>query len=231
VPIENHLPEQVLASAKILWNYLLIHQSLQKSDVVIAMGSHDVRIAEYAAQLVLDGWAPLLICSGGFGRLTRDIWQESEAVHFAAAAVETGLSLQKILMEDRSTNTAENLLFSKALCEDHRIPISSALLVHKPYMERRVWAAAQKIWPDLQVVISSPPISFEAYPTQDISLEQIIHIMVGDFQRILVYPKKGFAVPQPFPDEVMDAFNYLVLNGFTRQLVEGTTKNQQNMYN
>jgi uncharacterized SAM-binding protein YcdF (DUF218 family) len=216
---EKHIPAHILPSAKILWKYLQMNQPLQKSDVVIAMGSHDLRVAAYAAQLVLEGWAPLLICSGSFGRLTSSIWQESEAARFAAAAVEKGLSQKKILQEDRSTNTGENLLFSKSLCKKHGIPTRTVLLIHKPYMERRVWAAACKIWPEPQAAVSSPPISFKAYPTKAIPLGQIIHIMVGDFQRILVYPEKGFADPQPIPDEVMDAFDLLMLNGFTQHLI------------
>jgi len=216
---ENHIPTHILSSAKILWKYLHMNQPLRKSGVVIAMGSHDLRVATYAAQLVLEGWAPLLICSGGVGRLTSGIWQESEAARFAVLAVEKGLSRKKILREDRSTNTGENLLFSKALCEKHGISTRTVLLVHKPYMERRVWAAARKIWPEPQTAVSSPPISFKAYPTEDIPLDHVIHIMVGDFQRILVYPEKGFAVTQPVPDEVMDAFDFLVLNGFTKHLI------------
>jgi uncharacterized SAM-binding protein YcdF (DUF218 family) len=215
----KQIPAYILSSAKILWKYLQMNQPLRKSDIVIAMGSHDLRVASYAAQLVLEGWAPLLICSGGFGRLTSGAWQESEAARFTAAAVEKGLSRKKILQEDRSSNTGENLLFSKSLCEKHGIPTRTVLLIHKPYMERRVWAAARKIWPEPQAAVSSPPIPFEAYPTEDIPLNQVLHIMVGDFQRILVYPEKGFAVPQPVPDEVMDAFDLLVLNGYTQHLI------------
>ncbi len=183
------------------------------------MGSHDVRVAEYAAQLVLEGWAPLLICSGGFGRLTSGICQKSEAALFASVAVKKGLSSERILQEDRSSNTGENLLFSKSLCKKQGIPTSTVLLIHKPYMECRVWAAMQKIWPEPKTAVSSPPLTFEAYPTEDIPLEHVIHIMAGDFQRILVYLEKGFAIPQPVPDEVMDAFDLLVLNGFTQHLI------------
>ncbi len=216
---EKHIPAHILLSAKILWEYLILNHHLQKSDVVIAMGSHDLRVAAYAAQLVLEGWAPLLICSGGFGRLTSGIWQESEAARFTSAAVAKGLSPEKIFQEDHSTNTGENLLFSKSLCKKQGIPTSTVLLIHKPYMERRVWAAMQKIWPEPKTAVSSPPLTFEAYPTEDIPLEHVIHIMAGDFQRILVYPEKGFTIPQPVPDEVMDAFDLLVLNGFTQHLI------------
>ena len=194
-------------------------QPLQKSDVVIAMGSHDLRTANYAAQLVLDGWAPFLICSGGLGRLTSGVWQQTEADRFAAVAAEMGLPAQKILKEDRSTNTSENLTFSRLLCEEKKIAFKDLLLVHKPYMERRVWAAACKIWPDIKITVSAPPISIQEYPTDEIPLEMVIHIMVGDFQRILVYPQKGFAAAQPIPDPVMQAFNFLVESGFTDQLI------------
>jgi len=215
---ENHLPAHIFSAANTLWNYLQINQPLRKSDVAVAMGSHDLRVASHAARLVLDGWAPILICSGGYERLTRDQWQRSEAAQFFDAAVGEGLSQDKILKEDSSTNTGENLLFSKALCKKRSIPTGSVLLVHKPYMEHRVWAAAQKIWPEPQITISSSPISFNAYPTQDIPQSEVIHIMVGDFQRILEYPQKGFAVTQPVPGEVMEAFDLLVQNGFTQHL-------------
>ncbi|MDO9546347.1 MAG: YdcF family protein [Pelolinea sp.] len=215
----NHLTAETLSSARILWNYLKMDQPLQKSDVVIAMGSHDLRTAECAAQLVLDEWAPLLICSGGLGRLTSGVWQQTEADQFAAVASEKGLPPEKIFKEDRSTNTGENLMFSKALCEEKEITFKNILLVHKPYMERRVWAAARKLWTDLNITVSSPAIEFEAYPTKAIPLKMVIQIMVGDFQRILVYPKKGFAVSQTVPDPVMQAFDKLVNSGFTHQLI------------
>ena len=212
-------PKSIRSSARVLWDYMHMHQALRKCDVAIAMGSHDMRVAEYAAQLVLDGWAPILVCSGGFGRLTKGVWQESEASLFAAAALKKGLPAEKILTEDRSSNTGENLTFSKALCREKGIPAQSVLLVHKPYMERRVWAAVRKVWPETQAVVSSPPLSLASYPTDKIPFEDVIHIMVGDFQRILRYPEKGFALPQEVPAAVMEAYRRLVQKGYTHHLI------------
>jgi len=195
-------------------------QPLCKSSIVVAMGSHDVRTAEYAAQLVLDGWAPLLLCSGGLGRLTSGVWQKTEADRFAEAAIQTGLSPEKILRETRSTNTGENLAYSKALWEENNLSVNSVLLVQKPYMERRLYAAAQLKWPNLRITVSSPPIPFEAYPTLDFPMDTVINIMVGDFQRILIYPEKGYAVAQLVPESVQMAFDSLVHSGFVDQLIE-----------
>ena len=182
---------------------------------MIAMGSHDLRVAEHAARMFLDGWAPLLVCSGGLGRLTKASWKTPEARQFARVAMQAGVPSEHILIEDQSTNTGENILFSKTMLEEKGITIHSALLIQKPYMERRALATALKMWPGIKYHVSSPPISFENYPTEEIPLEELIQIMVGDFQRILVYPQRGFQIKQEAPDKVMSAYKYLLNAGFT----------------
>ena len=215
------MDSEILAAAKILWEYLKLGQPPVKSDCVIAMGSHDLRVAQYAAELVVSGWAPLLVCSGGLGRLTQDIWQESEAAKFARIATEAGIPQAQILIEDRSTNTSENILFSKDLLQKIEIPVQSAILVHKPYMERRAFATAKRYWPELEISVSSPQISFEEYPNADIGFDELIAIMVGDFQRVLVYPEKGFQIKQDIPENVNKAFSYIIKHGYTRFLIAG----------
>ena len=211
--------KEILIAAKTLWDYLRLGQPLKKCDCVIAMGSHDLRVAEYAAGLVVKNWAPLLVCSGGLGRLTREIWRESEAAKFARIAEAASVANSSILVEDHSTNTGENILFSKSLLEEKGYDIKSAILVHKPYMERRAFATAQWYWPELEVVVSSPQIPFEKYATAEIPTDEIIQIMVGDFQRILVYPEKGFQISQEIPGGANEAFKFLVKYGYTQYLV------------
>jgi len=211
---------KILKAAKVLWNYLKLDQSLKRSDCIIAMGSHDLRVAEFAAELILKNWAPLLVCSGGLGRLTSEIWKESEAAKFAEIALSGGVQRKQILIEDKSTNTGENILYSRGLLEERGINIRSAILVHKPYMERRTLATVQRYWPELEMVISSPKICFENYPTQEIPLDEVIQIMVGDFQRIQIYPEKGFQIKQDVIPEAIHAFDLLIKNGFSKHLIK-----------
>lgn len=213
------LDEEILEQARILWDYLKLGQTLRKADCIIAMGSHDLRVAEYAAQLVLDGWAPLLVCSGGLGRLTEKIWHEPEARKFARVAEKAGILINQILIEDKSSNTAENLRFSRDLLNEKKIGAGSAILVHKPYMERRVMAAVSVVWPELQSIVSSPPFTLMDYPTHEIPMDDVIQIMVGDFHRIIEYAKLGYQTPQEIPGNVMSAFNFLVKQKYGKYLV------------
>jgi hypothetical protein len=215
----RRVDKKTLKAAKIIWNYLRLDQPLKKSDCIIAMGSHDLRVADYAASLALNCWAPFIVCSGGLGRLTDKIWHECEASKFARVAMGAGVRKDRILLESLSTNTGENILFSKELLEEKGYLIKSAILVHKPYMERRAFATARFYWPELDVMVSSPQISFEKYATDEITIEDVIQIMVGDLHRILIYPEKGFQIPQIVPDEVCDAFKFLIGYGFTHYLV------------
>src|SRR5688500_11447976 len=106
---------EVLAWAKVLWDYHHMSHTLQKADIILALGSHDTRVAVRAAELYLQGWAPLLMFSGGLGRLTDGLWQETEAEKFAAIAVEMGVPAAHILLEKKSTNTGENINFSRKI--------------------------------------------------------------------------------------------------------------------
>jgi uncharacterized SAM-binding protein YcdF (DUF218 family) len=98
------------------------------------------------------------------------------------------------------------------------------IAVQKPYMERRTLATFASRWPELDVVVTSQPIEFDDYAREgEIDREDVIHIMVGDLQRLIVYGRKGWSAPQEIPAEVMAAYEGLVAAGYTRRLLPGAT--------
>ena len=205
--------------ARILWDYHHMNQEVHTSDVILVQGSHDLRVVERGASLYLGGFAPLLVLSGGLGNLTRGVWDEPEARKFARVARSLGVPEESILIEDRSTNTGENVHFTRALLLERGLDPASFILVQKPYMERRTYATFRKAWPEKTAVVTSPSISYEDYPNEEIPLERVIHIMVGDVQRIRLYPARGFQIEQEIPDEVWDAYERLVALGYTENLI------------
>src|SRR6476620_4910372 len=98
------MTDEIISLAKILWDYHHVNHRLSKADCILVLGSHNLRVAEYASDLFLQGWAPLLLFSGGLGRLTEAIWKETEAEQFAAIALQKGVPAKAILIENKSTN-------------------------------------------------------------------------------------------------------------------------------
>lgn len=216
----RQITPEITALAKQLWDYHHMNHKLVKSDVILALGSHDLRVATRAADIFQEGWAPLLVCSGGLGNLTSGIWTKSEADQFASIAVSMGVPAESILIENKSTNTGENILFTEKLLKEKGLDPHSFIVVQKPYMERRSYATFKKHWPEKNVVISSPQISFGDYSNEEIPVDRVIEIMAGDLQRIKEYPAKGFQIHQDIPDEVWKAFERLVELGFDGHLIK-----------
>src|SRR5438046_1581228 len=173
---------EIFSLAQKLWDYHHMNQLLNESDCILALGSHDLRVADRAAELYLKGWAPLVIMSGGLGNLTKNMWTDTEADKFAAIALQKDVPAANILIENRSTNTGENILFTRQLLEQKGLNPESFIVVQKPYMERRAYATFKKHWPDKKLLITSPEIPFDKYATADIPLEKVINIMTGDLQ-------------------------------------------------
>lgn len=213
------LTEESIAFGKILWDYHHVNHDPAKSDCILVLGSHDIRVAERGAELFLQGLAPLLVFSGGLGNLTQGIWDEPEAERFARVAVNLGVPEAAILIENKSTNTGENILFTGRLLRDKGLDPVSFLVVQKPYMERRSYATIKRHWPDRILLVTSPQIAFEDYPQGEITLEQVMHIMVGDLQRIRLYPERGYQIFQEIPGEVWRAWKRLVELGFDGHLL------------
>lgn len=206
-----------------VWNYHHLHHELQKSDVILVLCSHDTIVAERGAQLFLDGWAPVLVFSGGLGAITRQFWSDPEADRFARIAVNMGVPEDRILIENRSTNTGENVRFTRELLASRGLDPEMLILVQKPYMERRTFATFEKIWPGKTVRVTSPQLSLDdylgRYSNASLTADDVISIMVGDLQRIREYPARGFQIPQEMPDDVWEAYQELVRAGYDRHLL------------
>jgi hypothetical protein len=89
-------------------------------------------------------------------------------------------------------------------------------------MERRAYAAFKNYWPEksTKLVVTSMPISYDEYVGKIIEKEVIINIMVGDLQRIRLYPEMGFQIYQEIPVNVWSAYEELVRLGFDKHLID-----------
>ena len=215
---------QALAPLRVIWDYLKLGQTEEKADVIVGFGNFNMGIAKRAAELYLHRYAPKILFTGGLGRNTEGLLPEPEAVRFARVAMECGVPEGDILIEDKSTNTAENILFTRRLLEDLCIPHERILGVHQPFMERRITAAMGVYWKECSFAVTSPQVSIERYLAdareQGITENASISVIVGDFQRMKLYAEKGYQLPQYIPDSAWDAFHELVAMGYDTQLAK-----------
>ncbi len=211
--------DDIEIQAKKIWDYLRIDDKLKKSDVIVMFGSHDPLVAKYAAQLYLDKWAPLIVFSGARGDGTND-WSDTESERYSTIAKNLGVPNKAILVENKSTNTAENIDFTKKILEKNGIIPKRIIIVQKPYMGRRVFATMKKRWNDIELVITSPPVKFEDYKIPELTRKELIGSMTGDLERLKLYAEKGFQIPQEIPKEVWKARDKIRNAGLVRRYIE-----------
>lgn len=204
---------------------MLMHHTLKRADVIMVLGSGDTRVAEYAAQLYLDGLAPVILFTGS-GSINNSVKGRekfigtTEADVFATTAISKGVPETSIIIENKSQSTGENFNFGLKKLEERGIKLKTIIIAQKPYVERRAYAAA-KIWlPKVDIMMTSPKIPFDKYPNEFMSKDRVINSLVGDLQRIREYPNQGFQIPQEIPVDVWKAYEYLVGQGYTEKMIK-----------
>ncbi|HYZ82899.1 MAG TPA: YdcF family protein [Bryobacteraceae bacterium] len=211
-----------LAWGRTIWQYHQLGHHPIRADAIIALGTNDLRVAEFAAQLYCEGYGKLLICTGGIahqGDLLATPWNRTEAEMYAEVARRRGVPPDRILLEPRATNTAENIRFSRALLAAQPQRPRNVIFAVKPFMQRRTWATMAVEWPEMAATVASPSMTFDEYFTDELPAAKVLHIMMGDLQRIRVYARRGWSAPQHFPQEVEAAYQCLKSAGYTNHLL------------
>ena len=214
------MQEKILQNAKVLYDFHNQNRTTISTDFMLVMGSHDLRVANHAANLFLQGKAPFLVCSGGYGKITKSLWNNTEAETYAQICIENGVPKDKILIENKSTNSGENFIFTKKLLESHNIKVSTGIIVCKNYLSRRALATAKKQWPEVEWFIETPNLSFEEYIKNESNIDRMINLLVGDIQRLMIYPNFGFQIPVTIPQEILNSYDFLVKHGYTQFLID-----------
>lgn len=214
-------------AVKTIWNYHQLFHTLVPCDIIFVLGSHDLRVADRAAELYKQNLAPIIVLSGGLGKFTEGLFPKSEADSLCERAVSLGVPKEAIIVENKSTNCGENISFTRKILEERNITVNKLIALQKPYMERRTLATICKQWPGVEVQVSSPQFpDIDSYVEGNTCFDRngIIHNMVGDLHRIRYYPEMGFQTEQEIPDSVKSAFKLLVENGYCDHLLKDKPK-------
>jgi len=183
------------------------------ADVAIGYGVFDLTLPRFCANLYAAGRVKRLIFTGGIGAGTgdlggpeADIWREEVRRSHPA------LPTDAIIVENRSTNTAENINYTADLLRRHHPAltfgdgIKSALIVASPSRLRRVRLTMWKLQPAVTVFRALPSVDFDRehalYTRQGVNY---VEHLVGEIDRIVAYPQRGWIAEEPVPGDVLVA--------------------------
>lgn len=182
---------------------------------IVGFGHFDLRIPRHCCALWNKGEAKEIAFTGGIGAGTADLGMpEADAFLAVSKILIQPEKLSRVLLENQSTNTGENIAFLSELLRvrdpalfNQPQPHPLALgLVATPIRMRRVLQTAKKAWPALKLLSLPPPSSFledeELFASKGGNL---IADMLGELDRLLRYPTLGYTLPLPVPEEILEA--------------------------
>ena len=121
----------MLAASRV-GDWLVVNQNPVRSDAIIVLGGGPIqRIAE-GVSLYKKGYAPRIIVSGGAPALPF----ESQADIMSQQAMDMGVPMSDIILENRSWTTYQNALYTERIMRANHF--TSALVVSSNFHMRRV---------------------------------------------------------------------------------------------
>ncbi|MGC5398398.1 YdcF family protein [Streptomyces sp. DT20] len=205
--------------ARTLWDFNTLNQRARPVSAAVALGGCDIGVVTAVATLYRARLFPTVVFTGAVTEATLGRFPRGEAVHFREEALALGVPDEAILLEPRATNTGQNITFARAVLEEAGKHVDSVLLVCMPYMQRRAYATCRRQWPEVEVVCVSETVSFDEYAKYQEDEAGFVAMMVGDTQRVMEYPRRGFAIEQEVPERVHDAFERLSKRGYDAWLL------------
>lgn len=213
------IPPDLVNDVQTLWDYHDMHHTLTPTDVGIGLGSHDLGVATYTAELYLAGLFPRVLFTGANAPSTLARFPRGEAVHYREHALTLGVPDEAILVEPKATNTGQNIEFSRSVLQDAGVNPRTVTLISRPYQQRRAYATCRKAWPEVEVICASQRLPLAQYVAGIGDAARVINMLVGDTQRITVHAEQGFAIHQAIPDQVTAAYQRLIDAGYASRLL------------
>ena len=155
--------------------FVFAEHKLERADIIFIPGSGHPQLAEEAARLYHQGWAPWILPSGRYSITTgkfsgvldkQECYQgcyETEWDFLSQVLQEKGVPGTAILKEDRATYTYENAIYSRQVTDGMGLEIKKAILCSKPYHARRCLLYYQLLYPDTK---------FMVYPIKDSKIQR-----------------------------------------------------------
>ncbi len=209
---------ELRAYAQTLWAFHARGDELEPMAAIDCLGSYDLRVAERTAELALAYPAAWVVVTGAQGNWTRGVFEQTEAEVFAAVLRERGVPEARVVLEPKAVNIGENIAFSRDILGYASGEV--VVFVTKPQTQMRVRATVPVHWSQVKARTASPQLGIDDYARPGEGLTPVIEELVGDLERMRLYPQRGFQAPVEIAPQVLAAYEALRAAGYDRHCVE-----------
>lgn len=218
------LNDKVIEFLKDIWDYMVLNMELKKCDIIIGNGCSSLDIPVRCSELLKKNYGKLILFTGGLGKITNEIFNKSEAEIYRDIAIAHGVDKDRILIENKSTNTGDNFRFSIKLLKTKNINVDKILIVHSKLSERRTLNCAKAIIKNKKLIITSPNITFDEYINKlnsksEIEIYNILSVIAGDIQRLIIFPQFGWQIEQYVPQHIINIYFELKDMGYSKYIL------------
>lgn len=138
-------------------DFIFLEDKLEPSDIIFIPGSDEGALAIRAAALWKEGYAPVLLPSGKYGKLAGHFSGESrfetEWAYFHHLLREEGVPEEAIWREDMATFTYENAIYSRKVTDREGLTVKKAILCCQAYHARRAKLYYQVCFPKTEILV------------------------------------------------------------------------------
>ena len=179
-----------------LTDFIFTEQKPEKADAIFVPGGLYGEIAQHAAELYQQGFAPLIVPSGKYsiveGKFTevqspekyKGRYFETESDFLTQILVDEGVKKSDILQEKEASYTYQNALFTKDLLEKKGLHLKKVILSCQAYHARRCLMYYQLLYPKTEfyvVPVNADGITRENWKKN----EEGIDAVTGELSRIV----------------------------------------------
>lgn len=146
-------------------SFIFVEDKPSRADIIFIPGGSWPEIAERAAYLWLEGYAPYILPSGKYnpkrgyfpGTTSKaEIYRgpyESECEFLCDVLKKAGVETRAVLWEDKAQNTVENAFYSKNVADSRGMTISRAIICCKAFHARRCLMCYSWAFPETEFLV------------------------------------------------------------------------------
>jgi uncharacterized SAM-binding protein YcdF (DUF218 family) len=195
---------------KELTDFVFVEDNIEKADIIFVPGGSHPELGEYAASLWKQGYAPLVMPSGGVSIKTgkfngvkakQEIYNKyytTDCEFLSDVLIMNGVSKSAIIGENQSSFTKDNAYFSRKVLDGKGIIIEKAIICCKNFHARRALMCYQFAFPEVE---------FRVYPTP--YYEQDIDITKDNWYQTEAGIKRVLGELQRYSNQFMEEFDLI----------------------